>query len=1241
MPATVVNPYLRKRTASVPSSSVSRGNVVKGGNSSSNSSSKNNTSKRVAVAGPAAKNNKHYGRSATTATKNGNANAGTSVTAKGRKHVTFSPLSNSKSKPILTSPPALSSSPSPSSLSFASSSLKSTASASTSTSASASTKQQKQQQKRKPTVVKTKRNLKASFKAQLRKEIASLKRQKVKQIQDHKLIKIQKEKEEQRQQRLIAKQKLEEEKVKRKEERMEEKKREKELLKLKLKRDLEMKQKVEEEKMERKRVEKEERELAKEQKRREREAKRQLEAEKRRMEAEQARLAQQAQQALRAKMMWEANMTMNMNTTMQNSSLGNSVGQIQSQSQMGHQPQQLPSFPSYYSHPYNNYNPMSMIYNSTSQTMMNNMPIYAYNHSLQMSSYWNNTYNNSFIPSSIRKPTVKKMSSSTSTSITKKNNHQKPKEMILHQNPLNPPSPYVKTHVILPYKIIIYKEEGQSFGMNIRYEARGTFVEVKENDKMNHDQMVKSNNNESSSNLIPAQVSSPELNRITNVNNTHNTDTSLPTVTRENHDQAVKEKSVKNETEDRKCVMGTNTNDNKAKEVITIKAENDLDLPSNSLSQCLDKVGEESNKEKLIDSPLLQIEGNNNPIDNSNITNITETKAIQGQIKVEDEIVPISSATIDPSVAAESNTKIESVKVLPDLTASTEIESVKVESSSSSPQNQEHEMISEKLNPTDSIVSSTTIHQKVALNDSKLDTNIKKNSAPTVHPTSVNLQLGANLNPPKKFKRKKITFGVMSIIGAEKQNSRAKEGISQEKLIQTNDIILKINDQSLSGLTFQQAANLFAKAGTNDDDQIDVAVKEDHHDEKTKKIIKCVLTVAREKKVIKILNKLASLDKPIEAPVSKRKYNTAKEIDSLKLNTTNTIMHSKTQDAVILKVPLIIDESKQIIVSGEFSLKETEALNYGIRKSFGNYMSLVDGKENDDLIPSIYEIIAKNPSFSQVISQRNPNDLNRKWLHETNKINKKMVDKALHLLKKEWKTENEGFQTKIESQYMLESQRSMMRNLPRRPQGCKCGSLDHRYVNDPKCILYRNLRKLSTVSLIESDESKSTLFDKYDGKLNSIGAAHLQRMKKRKEEEQAERREAEFVAEMEHIQVTQLKKAIFSPSLFSIIVLSSIASLCDKTKWDSDESVAPHKKEVDNDKTLVFNDDKREEDMSLEDLLGKRQAESNCKNGASFKKRRLVKDLDVSSYCLAELLLHIGKTWGHVYKEPEPVDYAW
>ena len=143
----------------------------------------------------------------------------------------------------------------------------------------------------------------------------------------------------------------------------------------------------------------------------------------------------------------------------------------------------------------------------------------------------------------------------------------------------------------------------------------------------------------------------------------------------------------------------------------------------------------------------------------------------------------------------------------------------------------------------------------------------------------------------------------------------------------------------------------------------------------------------------------------------------------------------------------------------------------------------------------------------------------------------------------------------------------------------------------------------------------------------------MQRMKKQKEEEEAERAEAEFVAQMEKIQVTKLEKAIFSPNTLSIMVLSSIASFCEKNN-DVALSVPSENGSIEFVEKMI------EEDDPL-GAFKKRQVKSESSNNGSFKKQKLHKKGVVSSYCLAELLLFISKTWGHVYREPEHVSYAW
>ena len=43
-------------------------------------------------------------------------------------------------------------------------------------------------------------------------------------------------------------------------------------------------------------------------------------------------------------------------------------------------------------------------------------------------------------------------------------------------------------------------------------------------------------------------------------------------------------------------------------------------------------------------------------------------------------------------------------------------------------------------------------------------------------------------------------------------------------------------------------------------------------------------------------------------------------------------------------------------------------------------------------------------------------------------------------------------------------------------------------------------------------------------------------------------------------------------------------------------------------------------------------------------KRQKIEDEESSKpslYCLAKILYHISKTWGHLYKEPGELEYAW
>ena len=54
-------------------------------------------------------------------------------------------------------------------------------------------------------------------------------------------------------------------------------------------------------------------------------------------------------------------------------------------------------------------------------------------------------------------------------------------------------------------------------------------------------------------------------------------------------------------------------------------------------------------------------------------------------------------------------------------------------------------------------------------------------------------------------------------------------------------------------------------------------------------------------------------------------------------------------------------------------------------------------------------------------------------------------------------------------------------------RGCKCGKLDHSYVNDPKCVLYRNVKgqvdptQLKDLERVNNVKESKKRFDKYEG----------------------------------------------------------------------------------------------------------------------------------------------------------------
>jgi hypothetical protein len=231
--------------------------------------------------------------------------------------------------------------------------------------------------------------------------------------------------------------------------------------------------------------------------------------------------------------------------------------------------------------------------------------------------------------------------------------------------------------------------------------------------------------------------------------------------------------------------------------------------------------------------------------------------------------------------------------------------------------------------------------------------------------------------------------------------------------------------------------------------------------------------------------------------------------------------------------------------------------------------------------------------------------------------------------------------------FMTLAQLSAIRALPRPPRGCRCGSVDHEYVNNPTCVLYHSLRKLSSKSATDLSPSKRPGLETSLRDLSAVETAFKDRIIKMKEDQEQEEAEATFVDEMEKTQTRHEKRAIFAPN-FSTMVLCAIAAIgptFDKSV-ESVLSVEDDPKDEVVETTPKINEEKDEEDKDEDDLplfsLGKRQASDSI--GSAVKKAKRESDrasLGFHPAFLAQMLAYMSRTWGHVYRESSHSDYTW
>ena len=458
----------------------------------------------------------------------------------------------------------------------------------------------------------------------------------------------------------------------------------------------------------------------------------------------------------------------------------------------------------------------------------------------------------------------------------------------------------------------------------------------------------------------------------------------------------------------------------------------------------------------------------------------------------------------------------------------------------------------------------------------------------------------AQTKAPRRQRRRRVFFSVVTVAGAEKQNAR-KDGPKKDvDVLHPGDIVCSVDGRDVGGMTFQGVISLFGAASTPAESTASGPSK----------IIQCHLSIAR--RVIPPLTPLATQIQPLPLP---------------------------TQPS--FNAPIFVSENGEVI-SGDFSDAELKSVVDGLTtvRKFGDFLIPKRANQTLDFLSSV----KAHPSTGNALSRRDEATIGKKLSSVKLSLDKKMKVLAQDYWRKQWRNEcvnDEQLLARFD--FLSDAQRTSMRQLPRPAQGCKCGGLDHQYVNDEKCPLYLDVvphvtrEELEAVRPAKQKRPKKSESDT----ISAIGNALMERRKKVLEEQEAERREALFVELMEKTQIEKMRKAIFAPGLLEVAIISTVAALMSKYSLEeadeSSSSIEAISAKVEEGATegptkTDASDDEDDDDIPLT-ALGSSEPP---------KKKQKAEPTYPSSAFLAEMLFYISSTWGHVIQENDThADYAW
>jgi hypothetical protein len=295
-------------------------------------------------------------------------------------------------------------------------------------------------------------------------------------------------------------------------------------------------------------------------------------------------------------------------------------------------------------------------------------------------------------------------------------------------------------------------------------------------------------------------------------------------------------------------------------------------------------------------------------------------------------------------------------------------------------------------------------------------------------------------------------------------------------------------------------------------------------------------------------------------------------------------------------------------------------------------------------------------------------DVEASWNGIRNQIETKMKRAASEYWNEKWKN--------VPGPHWTDAKLVALRTKPRPSSGgCRCGSKDHRYVNDPKCPLYRDLLSLvpeggetkeSELILSEIDvfaERKRALsksLHESEKDLNVVQKAFTERIIRIQTESEVDLVEAKFINRMEKVQLLRLEQAVAAPKSLTAIVLSTIFELesefHDREKMGPllqlpqtptvliENKVTPATTQSTNINSVERDSDDEDDDVPLA-ALGKRMPDSEDSlpddSLHSEKRRRGNPSIVLNSLYLARMIQFLSYKWGHVYREPSNEEYLW